>query len=133
ALEDEVTEVRRAVVSALWRIGPAEEHNEALVKALAKTLRGRDARVRQVAGFSLTGLGPAARGAVPALAKAPKGPEARVRGTAATALGAIGPGARAAVPALLEALKDEDADVRRSAAGALKEIDPAAARKALAR
>lgn len=74
---------------------------------------------RNAAAYSIAGMGPAAKSAVPALIKALKDPEPAVRFPVCIALREIGPDAKDAVPALTEALEDRNEDVAAMARRAL--------------
>lgn len=77
---------------------------------------------RNAAAYSISGMGPAAKAAVPALIEALNDPAAAVRFPVCVALKEIGPDAKEAVPALTKALDDVNDDVAAAARRALIKI-----------
>lgn len=77
---------------------------------------------RNAAAYAISGMGPAAKAAVPALIEALNDPEASVRFPVCIALREIGPEAKDAVPALTKALDDRNDDVAAMARKALIKI-----------
>lgn len=77
---------------------------------------------RNAAAYAISGMGPAAKAAVPALIEALNDPEPTVRFPVCIALREIGPDARDAVPALTKALDDRNEDVAAMARKALIKI-----------
>lgn len=77
---------------------------------------------RNVAAYAISGMGPAARAAVPALIEALDDPAATVRFPVCVALREIGPDAKDAVPALTKALDDHNEDVAAMARKAILRI-----------
>ena len=77
---------------------------------------------RNAAAYAISGMGPAAKAAVPALILALNDPEASVRFPVCIALREIGPDAKEAVPALTKALDDRNDDVSAMARKALIKI-----------
>ena len=77
---------------------------------------------RNAAAYAISGMGPAARAAVPALIEALEDPAATVRFPVCVALREIGPEAKDAVPALTKALDDRNEDVAAMARKAILKI-----------
>ena len=77
---------------------------------------------RNAAAYAISGMGPAARAAVPALIEALDDPAATVRFPVCVALREIGPDAKDAVPALTRVLDDRNEDVAAMARKALIKI-----------
>ncbi len=77
---------------------------------------------RNAAAYAISGMGPAAKAAVPALIQALEDPDPVVRFPACIALREIGPDAKEAVPALTKALDDRNDDVSHMARKALIKI-----------
>jgi HEAT repeat protein len=78
---------------------------------------------RNAAAYAISGMGPAAKAAVPALVEALKDESnPTVRYPVCIALLEIGPGAKEAVPALTEALDDRNDDVAAMARRAIRSI-----------
>lgn len=77
---------------------------------------------RNAAAYAISGMGPAAKAAVPALIAALDDPEPVVRFPVCIALREIGPEAKEAVPALTKALDDLNDDVASMARKALIKI-----------
>jgi HEAT repeat protein len=77
---------------------------------------------RNAAAYAISGMGPAAKAAVPALIEALTDPEATVRFPVCIALREIGPDAKEAVPALTTALDDRNDDVAAMARKAILKI-----------
>jgi HEAT repeat protein len=74
-------------------------------------LKGTAPQTRNAAAYAISGMGPAAKSAVPALIAALDDPEPVVRFPVCIALREIGPDAKEAVPALTKALDDRNDDV----------------------
>jgi HEAT repeat protein len=117
-LKDNDSDVRKAAIGALMKIGDARA-TEPLIAAL----KDSDWQVRRSAAEALAKIGDA-RATEPLIA-ALKDSNWQVRRSAAEVLAKIGD-ARATEP-LVAVLKDSDRDVRRSAAGALAKIGDARA------
>ncbi|MCH7969661.1 MAG: HEAT repeat domain-containing protein, partial [Chloroflexi bacterium] len=113
-----------AAARALLRLKPNAA--KATVPMLVERLQDKDADIRQLAAWTLSGLGPDADAAVPALVEALQDDDVMVAWTAASALGKIGSKASPAVPGLIRALKHLNGSVREFAAVALGKIGPAA-------
>ena len=79
-------------------------------------------QTRNAAAYAISGMGPAAKAAVPALIAALNDPEPVVRFPVCIALGEIGPDAAEAVPALTTALDDRSDDVAAMARKAIIKI-----------
>jgi HEAT repeat protein len=79
-------------------------------------------QTRNAAAYAISGMGPAAKAAVPALIAALDDPEPVVRFPVCIALREIGPDAVEAVPALTKALDDRNDDVAAMARKALIKI-----------
>jgi HEAT repeat protein len=78
---------------------------------------------RNAAAYAISGMGPAAKAAVPALVEALKDDSnPTVRYPVCVALREIGPDAREAVPALTEALDDRNDEIAAMARKAIKAI-----------
>jgi HEAT repeat protein len=91
-------------------------------------LKATAPQTRNAAAYAISGMGPAAKAAVPALVEALKDEtNPAVRFPVCVALREIGPEAREAVPALTEALDDRNDDVAamaRKAIRAITGVDP---------
>jgi len=85
-------------------------------------LKGAAPYTRNGAAYAISGMGPAAKAAVPALIAALEDPEPVVRFPVCIALREIGPDAKEAVPALTRALDDTNDDVAAMARKALIKI-----------
>ncbi len=79
---------------------------------------------RNAAAYAISGMGPAARAAVPALVRVLEDQDApaTVRYPVCVALREIGPDAKAAVPALTKAMDDRNEDVAAMARRAIRAI-----------
>lgn len=79
---------------------------------------------RNAAAYAISGMGPAAKSAVPALVKVLEDTDApaSVRFPVCVALKEIGPDAKGAVPALTKAMEDRNDDVAAMARRALRAI-----------
>ena len=99
---------------------------------LVEDLKDKKAEVRANAVRRLTGIGEAAKPAVPALVKALNDSDAKVRYRVVIALGNLwsgiesGPEIETAIPALVKLLKEDDEYTRRRTIYALRKIGPAA-------
>jgi HEAT repeat protein len=120
SLKHSKTDIRRAALRALARLGPAAA---AAIPRLSACLRDEDAALRDEAARALVQIGPAA---VPALMEALANPDREVRRQAAWAMKRLGATSPIAVPTLTRALKDPDPRVRKGAALALGALDAAA-------
>jgi len=89
------------------------------LSAWVSDLKAAAPQTRNAAAYVISGMGPAAKAAVPALIEALDDPVAAVRYPVAVALREIGPAAAAAVPALRRALNDSSDDVAAMARKAL--------------
>ena len=102
------------------------------LSGLVSDLKDKKVKVRAEAARLLTGMGEAARPAVPALIDALEDSDAKVRYRALIALGNLwsglesGPEIEAAVPAIVKLLKDKDEYTRRRAIHVLRKIGPGA-------
>jgi len=85
-------------------------------------LTGLAPQTRNAAAYAISGMGPAAKAAVPALIAALDDPEPVVRFPVCIALGEIGPEAAEAIPALTKALDDHNDDVAAMARKAIIKI-----------
>jgi hypothetical protein len=79
-------------------------------------------QTRNAAAYAISGMGPAAKAAVPALIAALDDPDAAVRFPVCIALREMGPAAKDAVPALTKTLDDRNDDVAAMARKALIKI-----------
>jgi HEAT repeat protein len=110
--------------------GPKPREPEAQGRSLSSWVADLKALApysRNAAAYAISGMGPAAKAAVPALIEALNDPEASVRFPVCIALREIGPDAKAAVPALTQALDDRNDDVAamaRKALIAITGVDP---------
>jgi HEAT repeat protein len=121
-LDDERQEVRRCVLMALLKIGPAASAMSRLVKLI--TNESDPPGDRKWAAVLLGRIGPGAGDAIPALVNSLEDEDPEVRTAVIEALGEIGAAAREAVPALIGLL--DDPNVRNVVAYALGGIGPAA-------
>jgi HEAT repeat protein len=96
------------------------------VEPLQKAFASPDSDVRFYAVWSLSFIGPRARGATPVLVKALKDPAPDVRRKAAYALSQVDADPALVVGPLVSALGDSDADVRQTAAASLPKMSKAA-------
>lgn len=87
-----------------------------------KDFKAAAPQTRNAAAYAISGMGPAARSAVPVLIEALEDPSPTVRFPVCIALREIGPEAAAAVPALEKVLLDPSDDVAAMARKALKAI-----------
>lgn len=92
------------------------------LSAWIEDLKGAAPYTRNGAAYAISGMGPAAKSAVPALIIALDDPEPTVRFPVCIALREIGPDAKDAVPALTRALDDRNDDVAAMARKALIKI-----------
>jgi HEAT repeat protein len=99
--------------------GQEPEFDGRPLSAWVEDLKAAAPQTRNAAAYVISGMGPAARAAVPALIEALDDPVAAVRYPVAVALREIGPAAAAAVPALRRALNDSSDDVAAMARKAL--------------
>ncbi len=98
---------------------PEPEFDGRPLRAWIQDLKAAAPQTRNAAAYVISGMGPAAKAAVPALIEALNDPVAAVRYPVAVALREIGPDAAAAVPALERALSDSSDDVAAMARKAL--------------
>jgi len=96
------------------------------LSAWIQDLKAQAPYIRFRAAYTISSLGPPAKGAVPALVEALKDEARTVRYAAAYALGEIGPAASDAIPALTDAEDDIDDDVAFMAKKAIKKIQATA-------
>jgi HEAT repeat protein len=85
-------------------------------------LKGQAPQTRNAAAYAISGMGPAAKAAVPALIEALADAEPTVRFPVCVALKEIGPAAADAVPALTELLDDRNDEIAAMARKAIRAI-----------
>ncbi len=119
-LGSECPAVRRAAISALWKI--ASEGDAVIPAALAGVLSDTEPEVRAYAAWALGEMGRISASATGALIGALTDVQPAVRRHAATALGRIGAPTPAVARALAASLDDGVSEVRQAVAGALQEL-----------
>jgi hypothetical protein len=117
-LRNEDRDVWGAAAVAFWGVSP--EVAQRFVPDLARLLHDPD--TFEAGARALSGLGPAAKGALPELVKGLREGPLLNRMSAAYAIAMMGPAAEKAIADLSKLLKDRNAVVRRAAAEALRLI-----------
>lgn len=120
-IQDPVTEVRVAVITALGRFG---SNAIPVVSALATMSTAAEVRVAVASANSLARIGKGADAAVPSLIAGLEQPRPILRAASAAALGRIGAEPERAVPALGRLLQDDDPYVRQNAVRSLAAFGP---------
>lgn len=119
-LASEYPVVRRAAISALWKI--ASEEDTVVPKALASVLADTEPEVRAYAAWALGEMGRTSAPVAGALIGALTDVQPAVRKQAVMALGRIGAPTPAVARALAASLDDGVSEVRQAVAAALQEL-----------